>query len=67
MRLAPDLSSYGSSLPELEELLPEEIAYLCDVCAWLGELGVCQRGLKRGSSLEAHFDADELGLDPEDD
>lgn len=65
MRVGPDLSSYGSELPVLEELLPEEIRYLCDVCRLLAKLGVCG-GRRRDDKLDL-FDRDELGIDPEED
>ena len=65
MRVGPDLSSFGSELPDLEELLPEEVQYLLAVCRMLNELGLHARAAPAHD--DAHFDADELGLDPEDD
>lgn len=69
MRQGPDLSSFGSALPPLEELLPEEIRYLCDVCRLLAKAGICKGArsyLPPGmdGDYEA-FDPDELGFDPE--
>lgn len=66
MRLAPDLSPFGSDLPDLEDLLPEEIRYLCDVCAQLHAMGICTVKDLRQREL-AFFDRDELGEDPEED
>lgn len=60
MNQAPDPSSFGSDLPDLEDLLPEDIRYLRAVCRWLRELG-----LGGAAHPDEHFDADELGLDPE--
>jgi hypothetical protein len=68
MRLGPDLSQFGDELPDLEELLPEEVQYLCDVCRMLTTMGICGRGapIKPDPDFEP-FDPDELGMDPEKD
>lgn len=62
--MGPDLSRFGDSLPDLEDLLPEEIQYLRRVCRWLraGGLGA----VKPDPDFEP-FDPDELGIDPEED
>lgn len=74
MRLGPDLSPYGDQLPDLEDLAPEEVRYLCDVCRLLRRLGVCSDDPGDTSRLkqleledESMFDRDELGIDPEED
>ncbi len=72
MRVGPDLSTFGDELPDLEELLPEELQYLCDVCRMLNQLGICRAGGRPAVAAQLDpdfeaFDPDELGLDPEDD
>lgn len=69
VRLAPDLYPYGDELPNVEDLAPEEVRYLCDLCRLLARLGACT-GLRSGKERqvvdESTFDADELGIDPEE-
>jgi len=65
VRAGPDLSSFGSSLPDFDELLPEELRYLRDVCRALRKLGF--EISEDQNELEARFDRDELGIDPEED
>jgi hypothetical protein len=65
-RAGPDLSSFGSELPLLEDLYPEELRYLCDLCTKLQTWGVCHSSRIEPHD-DAHYDADELGLDPEED
>lgn len=68
VRLAPDLSPYGDELPDLEDLAPEEVQYLCDLCRLLARLGACHGLGPRDAVVtdDSTFDADELGIDPED-
>lgn len=62
--MGPDLSAYGNELPDLGDLLPEEVQYLRRVCRLLRELGA--GAVKPDPDFEP-FDPDELGLDPEED
>lgn len=66
--MGPDLSRFGNELPDLGELLPEEVKYLRRVCRLLHEIGLPARGgvVYHDPDFEP-FDPDELGLDPEQD
>lgn len=61
------MSILDEALPPLEDLEPEELRYLREICKRLGELDYPESRARRSQSISGLFDADELGLCPEDD
>lgn len=59
-------SPFRIKLPKLEDLLPEEVQYLRRVCRLLNQMGIPELEVEE-DDLQGLFDADELGLDPEED